>query len=230
MATSTTTLLELVNEVLLNIGERQVSTVVGNSVTYPALKTISSLKTALFKLEEASDWQFTKQTATASSWSTNAATVPEYTRILGVTHRLTGDVKELTPLSVSEFNLYTPQAGNPIYYLPLDETTVLFWPYPTVTEIQDEVRLELVSSLTFPTTDAGTFPVPEKFTQYLRHYAQGSMIENHLGDPNAAQIPYREAQQILDKLVLRNQSVVTGHRTMWRAGRKYTRGITRVQW
>ena len=235
MAQSVTTFNELMQEVLLNTGERALTSYEGLSDTdprkFPARKAFSGMKEALTNIQAASDWGFLKQFATfdAADWNEDTLTITDtdYNRVLGITYQSdSGLGYELDYVTRAVYYTQPTQAGRPRVYCPLDveEGTILIKPWPDTDEERTNIRVEVSVNLTPLTgTDAQLFPVPERFLPYVRLYAEAFMLENHLGDTPAARVKFAQAEAQLLTLKERYQNVASGHRTMYRGKRKYNR-------
>lgn len=220
MATSTTTLLEAINTVLFNIGERSVS----NLVSIPAQKAQTYVEQALQELADSGDWRFVQKVVNADSWSSGVATMPtDIVRLLGVSARLSLGGFHLTELDVESFQLETPKTGTPLYYYLSGEDSVTLQPYPADadTDMQGKIFFHYIEPLIPPTTVDGLFPVPERFMRFITTYASALMTQYHLHDVAEGQRLFQLAQQILRTLQLREPGRGVGQRTMWRGRRPH---------
>ncbi len=80
MAVSTTTLLQAVNRVLLDVGERRVT----NLTSPPAEKAKNYLQEALRYLTTVHDWEWLYNKVVASNWIGDTFTVPTAQQVRGV--------------------------------------------------------------------------------------------------------------------------------------------------
>lgn len=217
MATSTTTLLDAVNDVLLHVGERQVTTF--NS--YPAQKAVNFCQEALLELLDANDWKFNRDKVTADSWSNEVATLTEVRRLLGVSIQFSNGVRGvLNEVTFDEFNQYNPTEGIPYYFWFENSTTVHVHPYPSAAE-QANVLFDVIEIPTTPTAVDDTFPIPQRFIRFITTYATARMKQDHLDDANNAQLDFQRADRMLGNFIRREPGRAIGQRSMWRGNRPY---------
>ena len=220
MATSTSTLLDTVNSVLRDLGERPTT----GLVPIPAAKCVDAIQDGLQELLDANDWLFSQSRTTASSWSSQTATLPSFRRLLGVSVQLSAGVPGIPrPLTYEEFIRFTPAEGTPTSYYQSSETTVELNPYPAAgdTDLQGNIFFNIVLVLTPPSLATDVFPVPERYLRFIRSYALAQMYEKHLDDRAMSALEFQKADRILGNLIRREPGKAIGGRSMWRGGRSY---------
>lgn len=214
MAQSDTTLLQAVNEVLVSIGERAVTTI----GTFPSQKARYALNQALQDIANLNDWAFTKQSTAAVSWSLDEATLPAMSRLLGVSLRPSQGqgVYELEAVSRTDYDFYNTSSGFPRTYTQTDVNKVRVSPYP-VTEVErNNVIFHYVAALTPPATESATFPIPERYMPLLIKGAMQYMALTHLDDANTSTFYKRQFDEMARQLIVREPGIAIGTRNMYR--------------
>lgn len=197
-STSTSTLLEVVNRVLLDVGERQVT-----SITNPASRKAEAyIQDAFYDIQDFHDWAWTSEEFTAASWSTDEATFNGLKRVREVFWNNDSDEPRdripYVPIStyeiftVEDFNSTDDPDTKPLRYTIIDEDTLKFNPYPTDVTAQTSIKVLGYRLYSPPSTASGTFNMPERFIPMLIKRAVYMMLARHLGDLDAAQIHQRE--------------------------------------
>lgn len=188
--TSTTTLLQAVNRVLLDVGERQVST-----ITNPAsLKAQAYLQDGFVELQNFHDWEWSRTEFAATSWDNDKAVFTQLRRINTVLWQETNAGKRkipyTDPITYDYFTLEsfdsTADASRPLRYTIFDHETIKLNPYPTDTTSRAKLRILGWKYFTPPATASNTFTCPERFIPLLIQHASYLMYVRHLGDINAA--------------------------------------------
>ena len=206
MANSVTTLIQAVNRVLLDCGERQVT-----SFNNPAaLKAKEYLRDALVYTQSIHDWEWMYDKKIATDWVNESANLDAqqirtalWTTIDGYKYPLyyldspTFDTQVLLP-----FDSSVDTAQRPRYYTISTYNTVRVNPYPIDSTGQSQITFHVIGNLTFPSTDTAVFPIPEKYMPLLYARAGYLMAVRHLEDRTAAQFYDKDYQE----LVLRYRS------------------------
>jgi hypothetical protein len=165
MATSTSTLLEVINRVLTNANERTVTA----STDPVGLQAKESIRMALLLLFGTRHWSFTQVRGVATSWITQQATLPTTTvQIRGVSYNV-GDgilmpLKYLPPMRFDQYELTadtTALPARPLYYTIRDYNLVDVNPYPNDAAERAKVFFYTKSYIALPATDSATFSIPE---------------------------------------------------------------------
>lgn len=197
-STSTTTLLEAVNRVLLDVGERQVT-----SISNPASrKARAYLQDAFNDIQDFHDWAWTAQEFTASSWNDDEATFNNLKRVREVFHNNeSNEPRSRIPyVPISTYEIYSIESYDsstspdtqPQHYTIIDEDTLKFNPYPTDVNGRSDIKVLGYRYYSFPELSNGVFDLPERFIPMLLKRATYMMLARHLGDLDAAQIHQQE--------------------------------------
>ena len=224
------TLLEAVNRVLLDIGERKVS-----SISNPASeKAKNYLQDAVRFLASAHDWEWLYNRVTATSWLGDSFTLPTAQQIRGVAWKdIYGNYRDLQYIDVRQFDLsvsngfYTASTANrPIYYTIPSHQEVRVNPYPLDAFGQDRVVAYIIEDIMPPTVETATFPVPDKYMQLVIKKADYYMAIHHLEDDKSAQFFDRDFNEMLHRYRVQENKTPTGGYTMYRPStRRYMGGL-----
>jgi hypothetical protein len=214
-ATSDTTLLSAVNRILLDTGERPVQNVNNNI----ARKAVSALAVGLEKLSNVRDWGFMRETTPAVSWVNNRATLPAVHKLFSVTYHAQGNTKVLTPVERDIFPWTQLVAGYPDWYHQINESEVIFHPYPSTPTEQLKVLFSYLKPLVMPTTNEGVFPIPERFMNVLHLAACAGFIRAHLDDSQASSQYEQEFNALAGSLGRREISTTANSAYRLRANR-----------
>lgn len=225
MAT-TTTLIEAINRVLLDVGERQVTT-----ISNPASRKAQAyLQDAFEDMQDFHDWSWSYREFTASSWDDEKATYNNLKRVREVfwdrgsnNPRLRIDyvpVSTFELYQLEDFNSVDDPNSKPLRYCILDDNTLKFNPYPTDTTSRTQIVVFGYEYFSAPTTKDETFNMPERFMNILTKRAVYMMLLRHLGDFNAAQLHEGEFQLQLKYQKDKEFKTPTGGINMHRQGRR----------
>lgn len=226
MATSTSTLLQVVNEVLLNVGERLVNVI----ETPTALKAKQYVLEALKEIESRDDWEFLRDVVTATSWTVpGIATLPVYQRLHAVQYLIPNSgasavsrifVAYLDRPSFARLNLVPiTQLDNAYYptaYTILDDSRIQVHPYPSDVATQARVTFHITRSFTLPGFASDFLPVPERLTPLVVRLASSLMAARHLDDSESAAIFRKEFEGTLAIVRAREQLTPTTGTNMFR--------------
>lgn len=221
MTNSTSTLLQVVNKILLNVGERQVT-----SFQSPiALKALNSVEEALREIENLDDWSWTRQVVTATSWNNEVATLPVFSRIHDVYFVSSSFKSALTFIDSVEFALSNnyPFTVDTVpntfgrYYTINNDSTVSVLPYPNDSTTRSYIKFVISSSLTIPTLTTDTLPLPERYVVLVIKLASYNMAVRHLEDPNIARNFRSEFEASLAMLRNRGNLIPTSGHNMYRS-------------
>lgn len=232
-AASTTTLLDMINKVLLDVGERRVT-----AITSPtAQKCKEYIQDSLIELQTMHDWEWLYSTITPSSWNLDTVTITGVQRVLyaswvnlpsGNTSNPYTRLIYLDPesydatVSVLGFSSVVETASRPFYWTFTEYNTFKISPYPTDAAGQARVKLYVVLAMEPPTTNTGVFPIPEYLIPLLRYLADSKMYEHHLGDMNGAQSSFQKFQMLLNQYRTRQaKHPVGGQMSMYKRNRRY---------
>jgi len=224
MASSSTTLLEAINRVLLDVGERSVL-----NVSSPvSRKAQAYLGEAVYTITSYADWDFTKGRINAISWAGDTANLGDIQRITGVYYGTTTNAyRPITWVDVRDFDLSAPTPyddsflSHPRIYTISGYGEVRLNPYPTGATGQSRIFFHVVKDLYPPTLPEGTFPIPERFMPLIIKKATALMLHRHLDDGASAQVVEAEFEALMGRLRARERGVSTGDLNMFRGNRLY---------
>lgn len=222
MAASTTTLLELVNLVLLDSGERAVTSLDGNPA---AKKATQYCKDAFEDMTSFHTWEWSYGLEAVNSFTNDTTTIDNVRRIRHILW--SGDnryfvipymsLPQYLTYELESFDSSTNSATRPLRWTKTDEETLRFNPYPTDEDGRDSIRVDCVKYLAPPTTATGTFPCPERFVNALRKRASYQMMKNHVGDLQAAQAMQQEFFEALQTFRSQESGLPTTGGSMFRS-------------
>lgn len=219
MTQSTTNLLSVVQQVLLNIGERPVT-----SLDAPRSnviqKTLNTIKDALREVEMMNDWTWMRDQRVATSWDLGAATVPNILRLYGVHYvPVSPGVAQLSypipQMSLENFQSYTyfPIVNSwnyPTYFAYLDADTYLFNPYPVTIDQRNSIIFTVQAETLMPSAEIGVFGMPERYITLLINHTCYLMSIRHLNDASTANLFRTEVMQLLPTMIQRDAAVLPG--------------------
>lgn len=220
MNQSTTTLLEAVNRVLRDVGERRVS-----NIGSPASeKARDYLHDAVRFLAAAHDWEWLYNRVTATTWLGDSFLLPTAQQIRGVAWiDVFGLYRDLQYIDVRQYDLSMPTgfytastASRPLYYTIPSHQEVRVNPYPLDSIGQGRVVAYIIEELTPPTTETAFFPIPEKYMQLVIKKADYYMAMHHLEDEKSAQFYDRDFNELLQRYRVQENKTPTGGYTMYR--------------
>lgn len=191
MATSTTTLLTLANKVADVIAEKRFSSVI-TSPTRTASRVRDNIDSAVRELESEHRWSWLYKRANAASWSTDVATITDLKILLQVVHgNDTLGYRAIPVLPRKEYRIqtsssYDVDANYPQYYVQLEDNQFAFNPYPADATRQNLLTFEYIKLTTLPTTDNGTFEIPERYMELLLYKTSALSALNIMLRPDLA--------------------------------------------
>lgn len=214
MTLSTTTLLQGVNQLMLMVGERQVS----DLTSYPAQKALLALSQALQDISVYNNWDFCKAQTVATSWSTDTATVDNMRVLYKVTYNSSSGARPLLAVSRESFPHNFTQSGTPSTYCVGSYNEVKFSPYPTTTDEKAAVIFHYQKELVMPTVTTDKFPIPESMVPILIKGAAAYMHQLHLDDQGAFKTYYEAFQAALYQARASKIGRVKTEISMYRSG------------
>lgn len=222
MANSTTTLLQAVNRVLLDVGERQVS----NFSSPAASKAKAYLADAFTDLQNFHDWEWARTILSVTNWDLDEATFTNLRRIQDVIwNNPNSQGSQFIPhVDLLTYQLYASEPfvnGVDGYYAPsrwtqLNEETIKVNPYPTDSIGQGQLKVNGWQYLAPPENGNDVFQCPERFMSTLIKRAVYTMTVRHLGDLQSAQLIEGEFFQQLTAFRSKEALVTTKGVNMWR--------------
>ena len=228
-ATSTTTLLTAVNNVLLDVGERAVTTL----TTPVARKAQKYVQDAVREIQRYHHWEWLYATITPTSWSGDSATLTNVDRILHISwdNSTTGGpfyrLKYLDPeeydvqVFPKSFDSTTEKATYPRVWTISTRDTIRVNPYPVDASGQSRVRAYVILDMIPPANANDVFPIPEEMMYLVNKYATAMMYYHHLDDKQGAAGMKQEVFQQLAYIRTRNSKSPGTELNMYRRNRRY---------
>lgn len=184
---STSTLLDVGNSVLTNVGERPQVTL--NNTLGSIVK--ESISDALVELSVLNDWQFTRALVLAESWSNDTANLTaNVNRVRKVYWDKQRGYYSLPFIPLEEYLTYSLESFNTdtltnvprcwTYGSGFNEIRVN--PYPTDSTQQARVLFEVQTFIALPSTETNTFSLPEAFVNLVKLRASATFALRHLSD------------------------------------------------
>jgi hypothetical protein len=222
MAT-TTTLIEAANRVLLDVGERSVTSLTS---TPAARKAKAYLQDAFNDLQMFHNWEWAYALIPLNSFTNEQTTIDNCRRIRNVywDNGTRSFPIKYVPLStflqrdIYGFDSGDEPATRPTIWARVDEATLRFHPYPTDEDGRDSIRVEGIKYFPSPQGEGDSFPCPERFMPIIIKRASYMMYMRHLGDLNMAQ--YLEGEYMRLVQSFREQETITPTR----AGNMFSNG------
>lgn len=218
MEQSKVTLLQGVNKVLENTGERRV-----NTFSSPvSRKCVEALTDAVLDIAALNDWEWTKNTVLAESWFNEVADLGDIQRLHGVSvgGALYGywDVpfEHTQSFDRRPIQAYYSDGDRPRSYTIQTYNRIRFNPYPITAEQQASFRFYVTKSLIPPSLPNDVFPVPDRFMPLVYHKACELMAINHLDDAQAAASYARQFESLAARLRDRERNVPSGGYSIFR--------------
>lgn len=189
---STTTLIGLVNKVLLSMNERPLSNL--NGIQGAQIRSI--VEQSLVRVSQLNDWDFLEETRLASVWQAGRAILDtDVQRIKSVMYTPSGavDQRRYTVPFLCKEQFYrennigqtysgTPASATPICYTMEGWNTPVLHPYPTDVVNQNLVFFSIIRILTIPQEENGFFQMPEFFIPLLTRRCSAEYALRHLED------------------------------------------------
>lgn len=216
---STKTLLDVVNDVLLTIGEVRVAT---TSKTSTSVKCLNAVKDALHDVQTAFDWSWLMADLVSAEWVDDRAVLPVPVQRIRAVYSLLNITRY--PVRFIEKRLYdqiykygwSGETNLGCQYTLDDDGAVYVNPYPTTTESKERVIFSSVLYISAPTIDSGHFDVPDLYLPLIEKRASVLMAERHLDDPNAIQYLDTEYMRSLTQARARQTRTPTTGYNMFR--------------
>jgi hypothetical protein len=175
---STVTLLELTNRVLLNAGEQPART---TSETVAAKRASQQVKRAITDILLLGSWAFMRELITPTSYD-NVTRTASYERALQVEDVWYGD-KLLQNVSWQDGANQTVTDGQPTQWMQVNFRQLRLSPWPATVEDQAKVLITAYVTPTVMQADTDTPGLPEVFIDALVSRATGAFLIRHLADP-----------------------------------------------
>lgn len=233
MPTSTRTLLEVLNSVLLSIGERTVT----NSTATLGQMALDCIRESLIEVSTSYGWNELRDVINASSWSGDSATLPTtVSRIQGVNWYSSPDglpesTYDYARLAIEFTTLdtylrypltpYTNSAQNrPRWYTIVDVNTVRVNPYPNDATEQGKITFDVYKLLELPTLDSDVFSCSDQLLNVVQHKAASLMAIKFLSDYNLAKVFDEKSEKNRRTLMVSDSGYPSSGYTLFRDGRR----------
>lgn len=178
---TTTTLLAACNEVLLNVGEIEVS-----ALTSPVAKKAKlAFRNALLFTSNLHHWYHLRAKLTPLSWVGAVATFTPFQDVYGAYYN-TEILRSATSQGLLDRGVGVAMSGPPLYYAQYGDNALLFYPTPTLAA-QALITIDSLLSPTIPSLDADVIVLPDEFYHVVQTRAEYLMHRNHTTDAQAAQ-------------------------------------------
>lgn len=230
MATSVSTRLEVVNRILLNCNERPLTTTTNVLI---GTQVIECIRAAYYKLMREGEWLWTQDRINADSWSGKVATLPStvqrvkmvaYANEDGITFPLTFLDLYVFDQDILELYDSTTNRGRALYWTQRDQTLVWVNPYPNDATERARIWFYVNTIPAIPSTDGGTFSVPEDFVPILVLMATGMFIKRHADDYQLARAFEEEYLAELMQLRARQMLIPNNSYNLYRGRRHKSYG------
>jgi hypothetical protein len=219
---TTSTLLNLVNRTLLNIGERQITSFSQSDV---ARKAVSAVQDAIKDVANSYDWDFLTNKGLASSWNLDVATVNNVQRITNVKYTDVpgGGNRELTQLSIEQIDsMATTQTGYPMFYAIVGDGSVKVLPFPSGVTEQNKYTFYYVSDVPLPVNETDVIQFfPERYCQLITYRATFQLSMTLIDDKNSASVWGNLYQNLLAKTRARDGDNSKSYSNMFRYRGRY---------
>ncbi len=230
MITSTTTLLDAVNNVLLDVGERRVT-----SLTTPfAQKAAKYVLEAVREIQRYNDWNWLYDTVTPTSWVGDQATLTNVHRILHAswdigTNSTYKRLRYLDPETYDATVVPTPfdwsvsSSSAPGVWTLIKRNMLRVNPYPTDQIGKTKLKVYVIREMVPPAEPGDKFPIPEDMMSLVNMYATSKMCLHHLGDAQTAAILKDQFNEQVFLARAREAKAPVGGQTvnMYRRNRRY---------
>jgi hypothetical protein len=185
------TLLEACNEVLIMIGEREVT----NFASPLGKKVRLAYRRAQQFVGILHQWRHLRATVTPSSWLNDTATFTPFTTIYNGVYAPSATLRyELHPVNLETLchkARISPLTDIPSYYSIAGENKVQLYPQPTVA-MQPSISFDVLLKPTIASNPTDVLEGPDSYLDLVTLYAQIVMHRTHTTDLNAAEATLRE--------------------------------------
>lgn len=187
MATSTSTLLEVCNDVLLGVNERPLA----NLSSTIGLQVKAAVRQALRTICLDGTWNWLEDRVNASSWTGNTATLPTTVvrvhdvSILQSNRYLT--IPYVQTRNEFEENVvysYSDTTTRPFAWYADEPNIIRVNPYPTTVAAQNLIFFNVINYTDIPSGDSGLFAIPETFIPALTVRAKAEFSLSRSEDLN----------------------------------------------
>lgn len=215
------TTLEVMNQVLLNIGERKVS-----SITSPTGQLVYNvLNETIRDIESVHRWDWLYNYVPAISWSNETAFLDNIRTLhdIQVGSSTTGyrNLHFTTPqdFDARPLTSYTGKQDSALWFSYTGDNEVRLNPYPVDSESRSRVRFYVTKALTLTESISDEFPIPERFIPLVLKRASQLMASRHLDDNTSARSFGNEYEMMVQMYRNTERRVSTRQLNMYRRSR-----------
>lgn len=235
MTTSTVTRLELGNNILNSVGERSQTSVGGVLGTTLA----SCIKESILYVCNANTWSELRSIINASSWSADAATLPDntyrvrnvywYTAPLGTPESSYDYYNIIVPYCDLEqyktFTLvpFTSNTNSPRRWCIESKNKILVNPYPNNTLAKSKVKFEVYRYVSYPSSDSDYFACSDLLLNLIQYKASELFSIKHLNDPALAELYAKLYSDLYKQNMISDSGTPTQGYNMYRSRRSINR-------
>lgn len=185
------TLLEACNEVLLMVGEREVS-----SLSTPLGKKVRlALRRAQSFVGILHAWRHLRATTISASWVNDVATLTPFHTVYSVSYKpstlVSYELKSINPETLEYKARNAPLSSIPDYYAVVGENKVQLYPAPTAV-MQPLISFDVLLKPTIASAATDVLQGSDNYNDLVTLYAQVIMHRSHTTDLNAAESTLRE--------------------------------------
>jgi hypothetical protein len=221
---SSSTLLDVVNDLLGMVGERRVTSLASPT----ALLAKSAVKNALNDIATVHDFSWLRVTIPAISWTGNKALLGDIIRVWSVVsgtaslgfsplNYVTPDVFDTLDTTQSYNSTTTP--GYPYWWTKQGFNEVLVSPYPTDSTEQAKVLFRVTKAFDLPELTTDKLPLPEQYITLLKYRAASDFALEHLDDAQLASQFMARYETMTQRVRSRDVLIPATGYTMRRRGR-----------
>lgn len=223
---SSSTLLTVVNKVLIASSERELSATAGNLL---GSKVKLAVELALNDLS-LYDWPWLQKRINATSWSTDTATLATNVRnvkevlwdtsVGSFTNKIV--VPYVDDIDYEHYDLEASTGATPLRWTFSKDSgpnVVRVNPYPSTVALQARCYFTVAQTLSIPAADATTFAIPEQFIPLLIKGATAYFHQMQTENPNLVNIWKQELQEESYTRTAKQSTVHPKYYTMYRGQR-----------
>lgn len=219
------TLLQLVNRVLLDVGERQVTSIASST----SLKAKAYIQDAFNDIQMFHNWEWLNVSSGVSAFTNEATTAENLRRIRTVFWNNGTTFVSIPWIPYEDFvsrelvamdNTLPPAEVIPEVYTILDDTTILFNPYPTTENQRNAIKIDGIKYITSPENDLDIITLPDRYVNTLIKRAVYMMLIRHLGELDSAQSMNFEFETVMQRFRDQENRTPMKGTSMYQGGRQ----------
>lgn len=182
------TMLESVNEALIQVGEREVPNFT-SSVGRKARLAVRNAQQFVGLLHQ---WRHLRASITTApaAFVADIATIAPFSRVFQA-YVGTLALQDINPGTLSHKKNTAPITGTPNYYSIVGESKIQFYPTPLLVD-QSKILLDVMLKPTIGSNTTDTMEGPDDYVSLVTLYAQVILHRTHTTDLNAAESTARE--------------------------------------